>query len=212
MMAIETIVPTLGMTAPVMEAVLALSAYAFATSITPGPNNLILAASGATYGMRRTIPNIVGVVAGFSTLVLLVGIAGEAVLTALPQLETAMRWAGCAYLLYLAWKIGTAGRPDVADGSSPLTFQQAFAFQFINPKGWAMALSAQAAFRIPALGEIGSVLAVTIVFALINLPCVGIWAGFGVGIRRWLRGDMALRIFNGTLGLLTAACAGLMFV
>ncbi len=194
------------------EHLLALAAYCIATSITPGPNNMILAASGATFGFRRTLPNMAGITVGFIGLVFLSGIGGETLMRAVPLLAVLLKWAGMAYLLYLAWKIGTAGRTEAGARSRPLTFFQALAFQFINPKGLAMALSSHATFRIPELGEWGSILTVTGMFLLVGMPCTLVWALFGKGVGRWLRDDRRLRLFNGALGLATAASALLLLV
>lgn len=195
------------MDASLIEPLLALAAYCIATSVTPGPNNMILAASGATFGLRRTIPNLAGIVVGFGTLLLLSGIGGEALLRALPWLETALKYAGVTYMLYLAWKIGTAGRAEAGSRSSPLTFWQATAFQFINPKGLAMAVSVHATFRIPALGDWGSILTLTGMYLLVGMPFTLIWVLFGQAMGQWLRDDRRLRLFNGALGLATAASA-----
>lgn len=190
-----------------LEHLLALAAYCIATSVTPGPNNMILAASGATFGFRRTVPNMLGIVAGFGTLLLLAGMGGEALLRAVPSLEMGLKIGGVAYLLYLAWKIGTAGRPEAGSRARPLGFWQAAAFQFINPKGLAMAVSAHATFRFPEFGHWGSILTVTGMFLFVGMPCTLIWTLFGQGVGRWLHDDRRLRLFNGGLGLATAASA-----
>ncbi|MDG5494224.1 LysE family transporter [Niveispirillum sp. BGYR6] len=194
------------------EHIVALAAYCIATSITPGPNNMILAASGATFGFRRTLPNMAGIIVGFIGLVFLAGIGGESLMRAVPLLAVVLKWAGMAYLLYLAWKIGTAGRAEAGTRSRPLSFWQATAFQFINPKGLAMAISSHATFRIPELGEWGSILTVTGMFLFVGMPCTLVWALFGQGVGRWLRDDRRLRLFNAGLGLATAASALLLLV
>ncbi|MGQ3045922.1 MAG: LysE family translocator [Niveispirillum sp.] len=194
------------------ETLLALAGYCVATSVTPGPNNMILAASGATFGVRRTVPNILGIVAGFGSLLLLAGIGGEALMRAVPILEPILKYAGVAYMLYLSWKIGTAGRPEAGSRAAPLTFLQAAAFQFINPKGLAMALSVHAIYRMPVLGEVGSILTVTGMFLVVGMPWTLVWVLFGQAMGRWLRDDRRLRLFNGALGLATAASALLLLV
>lgn len=194
------------------EHLFALAAYCIAMSITPGPNNMILAASGATFGLRRTLPNMAGIIVGFIGLVFLAGVGGEAVMRAVPLLATILKGAGIAYLLYLAWKIGTAGRPEAGSRAQPLTFPQAVAFQLINPKGLAMAISSHATFRIPELGEWGSIFTVTGMFLIVGMPCTLIWALFGQAVGRWLRDDRRLRLFNGGLGVATAASALLLLL
>lgn len=190
-----------------LEPLAALAAYCIATSVTPGPNNMILAASGATFGFRRTLPNMGGIVAGFGTLVLLAGIGGESLMRAVPLLAQVLKYAGMAYMLYLAWKIATAGRPEAGSRAKPLSFWQAVAFQFINPKGLAMAISVHAIFRMPQLGEWGSILTITAMFIFVGMPCTLVWVLFGQAMGRWLRDDLHLRLFNGALGLATAASA-----
>ena len=190
-----------------IEPIAGLAAYAFATSITPGPNNVILAASGANHGVRRTVPNLLGVSIGFSSLLILVGFGGEALLSLLPGLDTTLRVIGVAYMLYLAWRIAGAGRAGEGRHGRPLSLMEAIAFQFLNPKAWAMAISAHAAFRIPELEGMEGILVVTLTVALVNLPCLCVWAGFGRTMGDLLKTDRALRIFNLTLGLVTAASA-----
>lgn len=191
---------------------LALAAYCVATSITPGPNNMILAASGATFGVRRTLPNILGIVMGFGLLLLLAGIGGETLMRAVPVLENVLKFAGVAYLLYLSWKIATAGRPEAGSRAKPLSLLQAAAFQFVNPKGLAMALSVHAIYRMPQLGEWGSIVTVTAMFLLVGMPWTLVWVLFGQAMGKWLHNDRRLRLFNGALGLATAASALLLLL
>ena len=188
----------------------ALAAYCVATSVTPGPNNMILAASGATFGVRRTVPNLIGILVGFGSLLLLAGIGGEALMRAV--LEPILKYAGVAYMLYLSWKIGTAGRPEAGSRDRPLTFVQAAAFQFINPKGLAMALSVHAIYRMPQLGEWGSIVTVTAMFLIVGMPWTLVWVLFGQAVGKWLHDDRRLRLFNGALGLATAASALLLLI
>ena len=125
------------------EQLLALVTFAFVTSITPGPNNLMLMASGANFGVRRTVPHMLGVALGFVFMAVLVGAGLAQAFMAVPQLYTALKVASVAYLLYLAWKIAMAPPPgETARPGRPMTFLAAAAFQWINPKAWAMALTA----------------------------------------------------------------------
>lgn len=190
----------------------ALAAYCVATSVTPGPNNMILAASGATFGVRRTVPNLIGILVGFGSLLLLAGIGGEALMRAVPVLEPVLKYVGVTYMLYLSWKIGTAGRPEAGSRDRPLTFIQAAAFQFINPKGLAMALSVHAIYRMPQLGEWGSIATVTAMFLVVGMPWTLVWVLFGQAVGKWLHDDRRLRLFNGALGLATAASALLLLI
>ena len=132
------------------QALLALSVYAFVTSISPGPSNFMLLASGANFGFARTLPQLLGITVGFKLLLLGVGFGLGAALVAFPGLHTALKIAGGAYLLYLAWRIGTS-RALGKDGAvgRPLTFLQSAAFQWINPKAWVVAVTAMAVYTSP---------------------------------------------------------------
>jgi threonine/homoserine/homoserine lactone efflux protein len=185
---------------------LALLVYAFLTSISPGPNNLMLLASGVNFGFVRTIPHMAGIACGFLVLLLAVGFGLGALLTAFPRLELALKVAGGAYLLYLAWKIamsrtlGTAG-----DGRArPMTFLEAAAFQWVNPKAWAMAVGAMSLYTNPARPFV-SVLIIGFAFAAVNFPSVSTWAGFGMAMRGFLADPVRLKWFNIAMGLLLAA-------
>ncbi|MBP6015050.1 MAG: LysE family translocator [Alphaproteobacteria bacterium] len=184
---------------------LALAAFCFVSSITPGPNNMMLLASGANFGFRRTLPHMLGVSLGFAAMVFAVGMGLGSVFTAYPPLYDVLRVAAIIYMLWLAWRIATAnGLGDGGDAARPMTFLEAVAFQWINPKAWAMALGATAAFVTPE-AFVAGVAIVTVVFAAINLPCIASWAGFGVVLRRFLDRPRALRAFNVTMAVLLVA-------
>ncbi|MEM8977490.1 MAG: LysE family translocator, partial [Pseudomonadota bacterium] len=126
-----------------IDQIIALAAFALVTSITPGPNNLMLMASGANYGFHRTIPHMLGIGLGFVLMVMLVGLGVIQVFDAYPLAYTLLKIVSMAYLLYLAWKIATSSPPSEAgETGRPITFLQAALFQWINPKAWAMALTA----------------------------------------------------------------------
>jgi len=186
------------------EIVTALIAFAFASSITPGPNNLMLLASGANFGLRRTVPHMLGVSLGHAFMIVLVGAGLMGVFDAYPMAYTILKVVSVAYLLFLTWKIVTAGAPrgDSRSGT-PMTFLQAAAFQWVNPKGWAMALTAISVY-LPAPGLEGVMLA-AVVFALINLPSVSFWALLGKQAQRVLTNTARLRAFNITMGVLLIA-------
>ena len=182
------------MTLPLL---LALAAYAVVMSVTPGPNNLMLMASGTNFGFARTVPHMLGVALGFALMIVLVGLGVAAVLTAVPGLLAAIKWASVAYLLYLAFRIATAPvRPlEGKPAARPMTFLQAAAFQWINPKAWTMTLTAVSAY-IPAGDRTTGLLTVAAVFGAINLPSVGLWALMGTALRRFLADPRRLRTFN----------------
>ncbi|KQV86817.1 LysE family translocator [Pelomonas sp. Root1237] len=170
----------------------ALTGFAFVMSITPGPNNLMLLASGTNFGWRRSLPHLLGISFGFGVMLVLVGLGLGEVFTRYPGLHEVLKWASLAYLLYLAVKIASAAPPTAQGGGQgrPLGFGAAALFQVVNPKAWAMALTA-----VTAYGELG-IAALTAVFVLVNLPCCGSWALLGEQMRRWLHRPRALQAFN----------------
>ena len=181
---------------------LALAGFAFVTSITPGPNNLMLLASGTHFGWRRSLPHLLGISFGFGVMLALVGLGLGQVFARYPGLHGVLKWASLAYLVYLAWKVATAAPPTAgADGGGrPMGFLAAALFQVINPKAWTMALTA-----VTAYGELG-ITAVTAIFVLVNLPCCGSWALLGEQMRRWLHRPRALQAFNwGAAALMVAS-------
>jgi threonine/homoserine/homoserine lactone efflux protein len=183
----------------------ALALVAFASSITPGPNNTMLLASGANFGLVRTLPHMAGVVLGFMILIASTGLGLGALFTAFPVLHVVLKVAGGAYLVYLAVKIARSTGVGMGEvGAAPMTFWQAVAFQWVNPKGWAMALGAVTTYA-PRGGYVANVLIVTFVFGLVNLPCVAAWAGAGVALRRFLDRPGVLRAFNLTMAALLMA-------
>ncbi|HEY8876443.1 MAG TPA: LysE family translocator [Roseateles sp.] len=180
----------------------ALTGFAFVTSITPGPNNLMLLASGTRFGWRRSLPHLLGISFGFGVMLVLVGLGLGEAFTRWPGLHDVLKWASLAYLLYLAFKVATAPPPSAAGDSQgrPMGFGAAALFQVINPKAWAMALTA-----VTAYAELG-IAALTAVFVLVNLPCCGSWALLGEQMRRWLHRPRALQAFNwGAAALMVAS-------
>jgi threonine/homoserine/homoserine lactone efflux protein len=195
-----------------LDTALALVSFAFVAAMTPGPNNIMLTASGVNFGFTRTVPHMLGICAGFVALVLAVGLGVGAAFTALPEAKTALKLIGAAYMLWLAWKVATAAPSDVEDRSaSPMTFWQAAAFQWVNPKAWVMAVSAMAVYVRP-LHVAADVAAVTLVFGLVTVPAVVAWAGFGHVLRRALRDPGKVRVFNIAMALLLVASIAPMVV
>ncbi|MCZ8335803.1 MAG: LysE family translocator [Rhodobacteraceae bacterium] len=177
------------------ELFLALLGFAFVTSVTPGPNNMMLLASGVNFGLRRTVPHMLGISIGHAVMVFLVGLGVAGVFLAHPLALTALKVAAVGYMLWLAWKIARSGAPGEGKaGGRPMTFLQAAAFQWVNPKAWAMALGAVAAY-VPE-PSVAAYATVAGVFASVNLPSVAVWAAAGQGLRRWLDDPRRLRAFN----------------
>jgi len=185
-----------------VELLLALLGFAFVTSVTPGPNNMMLLASGVNFGLRRTLPHMLGISIGHSLMVFLLGLGVAGAIHAAPLAGLVLKGLSVAYMLWLAWKIAHAAAPGEGKAAGrPFSFLQAAAFQWVNPKAWAMALGAVAAYA-PS-GSLGAVATVAVVFACVNLPSVTLWAALGQGIRRWLMAPGRLRAFNWTMaGLL----------
>lgn len=190
------------------ELLAALMAFAFASSVTPGPNNLMLMTSGINFGLARTVPHMLGVALGFTLMIILVGLGIMQLIEAIPGSQTAITIISAVYLLYMAWKIATAAptTPDLQGQSSakPFTFIQAALFQWVNPKAWTMALTAMAAYAPKSMGWVG-VLVVAAVFGAINLPSTGAWAVLGAKLRRFLSEPARLRAFNVMAALLLVA-------
>ncbi|MDK1378365.1 MULTISPECIES: LysE family translocator [unclassified Sinorhizobium] len=185
-----------------LDTLLALFLFAFTTSITPGPNNMMLFASGVNFGFARTIPHMLGIGVGFFVLLLAVGLGLGALLHSVPLVYTTLKFAGGAYLVWIAWKIGTSRSLGEGKASArPMTFLQAAAFQWVNPKAWVMAVSAMATYT-SSDSYFLSVLAVGLVFALVNVPSVSTWAGFGSALRQWLSEPSRLKWFNISMAVL----------
>lgn len=186
------------------ELFFAFATFALIASITPGPNNLMLMASGTNFGLVRSIPHALGVSIGFTAMVLLVGLGLAQVFAALPVAHDVLKVLCAAYLIYLAWKIATAPppKPGAAQGK-PMTFLQAALFQWVNPKGWSMALTAVSAYAVS--DNLWSYVTIALLFGLINLPSIGVWTVLGVQMRRFLDNPRALKAFNIGAALLLVA-------
>ena len=174
----------------------AFATYSFVMSITPGPNNVMLTASGANFGFRRTVPHILGIVFGFSVVLLAVCAGLDALFTRWPNLQTALRWAGALYLVYLGWRILRSGEAGTGHSPKPLTLVEAAAFQFLNPKAWVMTLTAAAMFLPRELGFLTACTYMVAVMAIVNLPCITIWALFGSSLRGYLARPSGRVAFN----------------
>ena len=189
-----------------LDLLLGFALFALVTSITPGPNNTMLLASGVNFGFNRTIPHMLGISCGFFVLVLAVGFGLGAVFQAYPLLYTVLRYVGAAYLLYLAWKIAHSGPvPENESGKrTPISYWGAAAFQWVNPKAWIMAIGAISTYT-PLQGYFFNVVVIAAVFALINLPSVSLWVVCGSLLRNLLRDRRWLRLFNWGMALLLVA-------
>jgi threonine/homoserine/homoserine lactone efflux protein len=180
----------------------ALIGFAFVTSITPGPNNMMLIASGANFGFRRTIPHMFGISLGHMAMTLIVGLGLAGIVHTEPRILDVLKWVSVAYLLWLAWKLAHAAAPgEAASTGAPMTFFAAALFQWVNPKAWTMSLGAVSAYAVNPTPATVAIIAVT--FAVINLPSVSVWTIAGQQLRQYLTSPRRLALFNWTMaGLL----------
>ena len=183
----------------------AFSLFALVSSITPGPNNVMLLASGVNYGFRRTIPHMLGITIGFSVMLVMVGLGLAEFFLRAPGFYSVLRWAGAIYLVYLALRIAMSGPatadPDSAATSRPFGFLAAALFQWVNPKAWVVAVTAFSTY-VPAGVSSTWVLAFGLLFAVVNIPCISIWVLFGTLLKHWLREPRTARIFNVIMAIL----------
>ncbi len=186
----------------------ALASFAFVSSITPGPNNLMLMAAGANHGFRRSIPHMLGIGVGFMIMVMLVGVGLVQVFDMVPYSHLILSVLSVAYLLWLAWKIANAAPPGSQQATGrPFTFVQAALFQWVNPKAWTMAVTAVTLYAPDR--SLGAVAFVALVFGVINLPCVSSWTVMGTQMRRFLSSPARLRAFNIFMAILLVASLGM---
>lgn len=186
---------------------IALAMFAFITSVTPGPNNIMLLASGAQFGFRRTIPHMLGIVLGMSSLLTATLLGLGAIFTLYPPLYSVLQWLGCAYLLWLAWKIASAPVGHLKSdklAAKPMTWWQAALFQYVNPKAWMMSLGCVSTFTLAGDRYLASGMSILVAFACLGLLAISIWAWAGMKIRVWLTEPKRQRAFNYFMGLATA--------
>jgi len=189
-----------------LDLFIALTGFCAATAWTPGPNNLMLLASGVNYGIWRSLPHMAGITVGFSVMIILVGLGMGGLLQAMPQFYLVLKVLSIAYMLWLAWHIATAGpmSPEAAASSRPLRFIEAALFQWINPKGWAMALTSAATYTLPT-AYLFSLMTIAATFFVVNLPGALAWTGSGVALRKLLQDPVRVRVFNVTMAVLLVA-------
>jgi threonine/homoserine/homoserine lactone efflux protein len=184
--------------------------YAFVMSITPGPNNVMLTAAGATFGFRRTIPHILGIVFGFSLQLLAVCAGLSAIFARWPALQSVLAWAGAAYLLYLGWRMLGHTDPKSHLIGEPVSFLQAAGFQFLNAKAWVMTLTAASLFMPRDMGALASGAYMVAVMEGIGVPCMALWALFGVSLRGVIAAPRGRRVFNVAMALALGITAVMM--
>lgn len=188
-----------------LDLILAFLSFAFVSAITPGPNNMMLLASGVNFGLARTVPHILGINIGFPLMLLVVGLGLGQIFERFPDIYTVMKYGGAFYMLWLAWKI--AHSYPVGEGAAtarPISFLQAAAFQWVNPKAWAMVFGAIAAYTVPE-NFLVSMLVITGLYAFVGLPSSVVWTVFGTTMRGFLRDPKTVRLFNTAMALLLVA-------
>ncbi len=186
-----------------METLIPYVIYCIAMSGTPGPNNVMVLASAANFGFLRSQPHIWGINIGFSMMMFILALGLGTVFLAEPKIQLVLKTIGVAYMLWLAWRIATAG--GIGDGEAvgkPLTFLQAAAFQWINPKAWMMIMGAISVYGPAGYSPFEKAAYLSIVMLVAGAPPTHIWAAFGVGIRRFLQNPKVLRAFNITMAAL----------
>jgi threonine/homoserine/homoserine lactone efflux protein len=184
--------------------------YTFVMSITPGPNNVMLTASGANFGFRRTVPHILGVGCGFTVQLLAVCAGLSALFDRWPALQSALGWAGAAYLLYLGWQMLGHNQAQARHHARPVTFLEAALFQFLNPKAWVMTVTAATLFLPRELGLLARGGYMAAVMEGIGVPCMTVWALFGSSLRSFLGARRGRRVFNLAMALALATTAIMM--
>ncbi len=186
-----------------MDVFFAVFFFALSSTITPGPNNIMMMSSGVNYGVRASLAHLCGICLGFPAMVLLVGLGFGLIFTALPWLHTLIKVVGVVYLLWLTWKIARSGAGQINTvQDKPLNFWQAAAFQWVNAKAWVMASGAIAAFTTVGGAVLPEVLQITAAFLLVSFPCVGAWLTFGAMLRRVLNQPHYRQWFNYSMALL----------
>jgi threonine/homoserine/homoserine lactone efflux protein len=188
------------------ELLLPLCTFAAVSSITPGPNNTMILASGLNHGFRRSLPHLFGICCGFTFMIFATGLGLHAVFARAPVLQTILKYGGAVYLLWLAWKLARAAPMNAGDAglSKPMGFWNAAAFQWVNPKAWVMAVGALTTY-LPQGFRVADVAQLAGVFGVIGVFCVGAWALFGVAMRRLLQDPRSVRVFNVAMALLLVA-------
>lgn len=191
-----------------MESLAALASFIFVASITPGPNNVMLAASGVGFGLKRTLPHMVGVCVGFALLLLVCGLGVGALVTGNPTAAAALKIAGSGYLVYLAWMLrGSSGAGDDGAPGRPMSFAAAVAFQFANPKAWLMGVTAASVFLPDLGGDWAALGLLCLVACTVNFPCITSWTLLGSTIRSRLADPVWQRRFSGVMVVMTLYAA-----
>tara|TARA_B110000977_G_scaffold37465_1_gene50358 strand:+ start:895 stop:1509 length:615 start_codon:yes stop_codon:yes gene_type:complete len=186
-----------------MEFYLAILLFTATASITPGPNNIMIMASGVNFGVRPSLPHVLGICLGFPVMVISLGIGLGALFDSVPILHEIIKIFGVAYLFYLAWLVASSSSfEETSSPSRPLRFDQAVLFQWVNPKAWVMATGAISTYTTTAGDTLTQVLFIAFAFFITAAPSVMIWLIFGAGLKRYLDNALHNRMFNIVMALL----------
>ncbi|WCP69746.1 LysE family translocator [Vibrio tubiashii] len=189
-----------------MEYLLSVALFAISSSVTPGPNNIMVMTSGVNFGVKKSMPLLLGICVGFTIMLLLVGLGFGQLFNLFPQLDVVIKTLGTAYLLYLAWQIAQSGNVSASGGQSkPLSFMKGALFQWVNGKAWVVAIGAISAFTTVGDTYMSQNLTIAMTFFVASFPCVGLWLMFGSLLSRYLQTAIYLRLFNLTMALLLVA-------
>ena len=193
--------------------IIPLTVFALIGAFTPGPNNIMVTASGTAFGFARSVPHILGVTIGFALMIVAFGLGLGQIFQAYPAIHQWLRVLGAVYLLYLAWRIARAGDPGGTETARrPLTFFEAALFQWLNPKAWVLALGVILAFTTVGGNLLYELAVINIVFVVATIPSLITWCLFGMAIRRLLSSPRALRLVNLALASLLALSVVLLFL
>lgn len=191
---------------------IALCILSFTAAFTPGPNNALVAASGANFGFRRTVPHVLGISLGFPIMIFCVGLFLGQVFQSSLMLRELLRWIGVGLLLYVAYKIATAGGlGSSVEERRPFRFHEAALFQWVNPKGWSMAIAITSQFATPD-APMRTAAIVAMVFVFFGLTSASTWALLGVSLQRFLETEGRLKRFNVVMAVLIAGCVIFLFL
>ena len=180
----------------------AFALFAIAGSVTPGPNNLLVAAGAARNGVRATLPHMAGIACGFSVMILLVGTGLAIPLAAFPLAQDGLRWLGAAWIGWIAWQVATSPAPGEGPPRPAMSFLAAAMFQWVNPKAWMLALGMITAWSRPGQPMLPQFLEMAVIFGLVGIPSNLVWAILGEQAGRFLRSPRHIRAFNVTMAIL----------
>src|SRR5215475_3059858 len=187
------------------EQAFAFFLFAIVAAITPGPSNLILTSTGAAVGVLRGLPSLCGVAIGMGLMMFLVAFGLGSLVLASPVILLGLKWCGVGFLLWLSWKIATAGRSESTPNQDHVGFLRAAAFQWVNPKSWLVSASAVGTYLQAAAGSaFTQALSFGVLFVLAALPSCFVWLAFGAGVQRLLSTERAVRLFNVAMGAMLA--------